>query len=76
MNCAARWEVGSCCCPCVTDEESGALMRVAHGCVVIHHLSARSIPKCQLPLKADALSLSLVAEESLGSLQVTFVHLN
>lgn len=75
MNCTARWEVGSCCCPHVTDE-SGALTRVAHGCAVIHHLSARSISKCQLPLEADTLSLSLVVEQSLGSLQVIFVRLN
>lgn len=49
INCAARWEVGSCSCPCFTDEESGGLTHpVSCPRLCDNSPSVQPIPKCRL----------------------------
>lgn len=69
INCVARWEVGSCFCPCFTDEESGALTHPACCPRLCSNSPSKSAadPEMSAPAQGiilvNALCLSPVAEQ-------------
>lgn len=79
INCTARWEVGSCSCPCFTDEESGALTHPVSCPRLCNNSPSESAASSEMPAPArgfipgDALCSSPVAEQPPGSFEVIFI---